>query len=118
MSRSAKLVSASTMWDGLKVLEEQVRENAPFVPDFTARREERMILEFRRLLREAEVEYVSSGAAADLTGWDAGTLRRYARKALAGEAMPEEWSLLVVRRDGKEYSYVLSSIPAKARNAA
>jgi len=113
-----KLVSASSLWEGLKTLEDQHKENAPYVPDFAAKREERMLLEFRRLIRDAEVEYVSSSAAADLTGWDAGTLRKYARRALAGDSLPQDWSLLVVRRDGKEYSYVLSSIPAKARNAA
>lgn len=115
---SDKLVSARTLWEGLKSLEEQSRGDAPFVPDFAAKREERMLLEFRRLIRDAEVEYVSSGTAADLTGWDAGTLRKYARRALAGESLPSEWALLNVRRDGKEYSYVLSTIPAKARNAA
>ena len=118
MSRTPGLVSARTLWDGLKALEEQRVADAPYTPDFAAKREERMILEFRRLIREAEVEYVTSGVAQELTGWDASTLRKYGRRALAADALPDEWSHLVVRRDGKEYSFVLSSIPAKARNAA
>jgi hypothetical protein len=115
---SEKLVSTRQLREGLKDLEEQLKGGARFLTPEVARRDELLLLEFRRIVREAEVEYLSSSAASDLTGWDAGTLRKYAKKALAGEPMPEEWSLLTVRKDGKEYAYVLSSIPARARNAA
>lgn len=118
MAVAEKLVSTRLLRDGLKELEERVRADAPFAPDFAAKREERLILEFRRLLREAETEYLSSGGISELTGWDPATLRKYARKALAGEPLPEEWSRLVVRRDGKEFSFVLSTVPPKAKNVA
>jgi hypothetical protein len=112
------LVSTRTLREGLAALDEQRRADAPFMPEYITKREERMILEFRRLIREAEVEYVSSGAAEDLTGWNAATLRRYARLALAGDPMPEEWSRLVVKREGKEFAFVLSTIPPKAKLSA
>lgn len=117
MSRDT-LVSTRALLDGLRELEVLLSDGARFLPDFVAKRDERLLLEFRRLLREAEVEYVSSGAASDLTGWDASTLRKYGRAALAGDALPEEWSRLVVRRDGKEFAFVLASIPAKGARAA
>lgn len=113
-----KLVSTRALRDGLKEIEARLRENSRFLTAEVTRRDELLLLEFQRLIRDAEVEYVSSTYASDLTGWDAGTLRRYAKKALAGEPMPAEWSLLTVRREGKEYAFVLSSIPARARNAA
>jgi hypothetical protein len=113
-----KLVSTRVLRDGLKELEEKARAESPYLPDFAAKRDERLILEFSRLVREAELEYLSSGAVHELTGWDPSTLRKYARKALAGDPMPEEWSRLVVRKDGKEYSFVLSSVPPKAKNVA
>jgi len=113
-----KLVSTRTLRDGLRELEERLREGSRFLTAEVIRRDEMLILEFRRVIREAEIEYVSSTYASELTGWDAGTLRRYAKKALAGDPMPADWSLLTVRREGKEYAFVLSSIPARARNAA
>lgn len=116
MSKDA-LVSAARLKAGLQALEAEARESAPYLPDFAAKRDERLLLEFRRLIREAEVEYVSTGHAAHLSGWDTATLRKYARRALAGEPLPEAWEHLVARREGKEFAFLLSSIPPKPMRA-
>lgn len=114
-----RLVSAQTLREGLAALEAEAQVDAPYLPDFAAKRDERLLLEFRRLIREAEVQYVSTGHASELTGWEAATLRKYARRALAGEALPVEWASLVARREGKEFALVLGTIPPKpARKVA
>lgn len=116
MRRSDPLVSPRILSEGLKVIADRIKAEAPFVPDYVTRREERLVREFRGLIEDAGREYLSSSAVADLTGWDAATLRKYARKSLAREPLPVEWSRLVARRDGKEFSFVLSTVPAKARS--
>lgn len=108
-----RLVSAATLRDGLKELQERSREEAPYNPEYVRRREERLLLDFERIVKAAEREYVSTGVAHNLTGWDPATLRKYARLVLDGEPVPDEWSLLVVQREGKEYNFVLASIPPR-----
>lgn len=117
MRRPDPLVSPRILHEGLKVLSERIKAEAPFVPDYVTRREERLVREFRGLIEDAGREYLSSSAVADLTGWDAGTLRKYARKAIVRATLPDEWSGLVVRRDGKEFGFLLSSVPPKAKYA-
>jgi hypothetical protein len=79
-----------------------------------------LLAEWEQAEREAVREYVSTRHAARLTGWSTETLRRRARRAHSGEGepLPAEWAGLLVRRDGHEYSLVLSTVPLKPTQAA
>lgn len=114
---SEKLVSTARIEEGLRELREASEADAPYLPEYARKRDERMLLEFRRILRDAEVEYVTTGRAAQLTGWDAQTIRKYARAAVDGEALPEIWQEIVAKRDGKEYAVLLSTLPVKPQPA-
>lgn len=77
-----------------------------------------LLTEWEEAERLAARHYVPTAEAAQLTGWSAQTLRARARDARAGNAMPEGWEGLVVRSDGPEWSFVVSTIPVKATQAA
>jgi hypothetical protein len=105
------LVSTSFIRGKLGELDQERTRQAPFLPDYVRNRDEWLLAEFQRIIREAETEYVSTGVAEDLTGWDAQTVRKYARAMVAGDPLPPPWDGLVAMRDGRDYAVLLASIP-------
>jgi hypothetical protein len=106
-----RLVSSRCLREQLEQLQGQAKEHAPFLPEYARNRDEWLLAEFGRIIREAETEYVGTGDAEEVTGWDSQTLRRYARAAVEGTALPLQWQGLVAVRDGRDYALLLSSIP-------
>jgi hypothetical protein len=77
-----------------------------------------VLTEVRAAIHDAQVEYVPTGEAADLTGWSDETLRRHAKALHAGEAAPREWGQMLVRKDGGDWAFCVSTIPVKRAVAA
>lgn len=74
--------------------------------------------EMRAGLREAEREFRPTGEVADLTGWSEETLRRHAKALYEGGGAPAGWAAMLVRRDGGDWSFCLSTVPIKRSVAA
>lgn len=114
-----RFVSLRTLEERLKELEEKEREEQRFRPEFAAALVDRTIIQVRQIVREAAAEYVSTTAAQELSGWDTQTLRKYARVMLDGGHLPRPWEGFVARRQGRDYEFLVSSLPSKpARNVA
>jgi hypothetical protein len=114
MSRD-RMVSSACLREHLQEVVARAEEHAPFLPDYARKRDEWLLAEFQRVIREAETQYVSTGEAAQLTGWDQQTVRKYARLAVEGAGLPEAWSRLVALREGRDYSVMLSTVPVGGR---
>jgi hypothetical protein len=106
-----RLVSTRALRDNLAAVEAKAGEQAPFLPEYARKRDEWLLAEFRRIVREAETQYVGIPEAEEVTGWDAQTLRKYARAAVEATALPLQWQALVAVREGRDYAVMLSSIP-------
>lgn len=76
-----------------------------------------VLTEWEQAERDAAKEYVPTGRAVELTGWSEKTLRKNAQRARAGEAMPEGWEDLQVRREGNDWVFCVSTIPVKNTEA-
>lgn len=78
------------------------------------RRSRWLLVALTKGVQKASERYLRTAAASRLTGWDVGTLQKYARRALAGSALPRGWEGMRVKRQGKHgYSFMLSTIPVK-----
>jgi hypothetical protein len=108
-----KLISMKTLEERLAGLEDEARQEQPYRPEFAAKLVERTLLEVRGIIREAAAEYISTSAAEELTGYEVQTLRKYARLMLDGRSLPAPWDLLVARRQGRDFEFLVSSLPSK-----
>jgi hypothetical protein len=106
-----RLVSTRCLRDHLATLKGEADKHSPFLPEYARKRDEWLLAEFDRIVREAETQYVGTGDAEEVTGWDSQTLRKWARAAVEGTALPLQWQGLVAVRDGRDYALLLSSIP-------
>lgn len=77
-----------------------------------------LLAEWEDAEREATRQYVTTSEAARLTGWSEQTLRKRAQAARNGGRLADGWEGLVVRAEGKEWSFCVSTIPVKSTEAA
>lgn len=119
MSKDA-LVSTKAVREGMDRVEEEIarqkRLRAEADPFFL--HVGWVLEEMRAAVREAEREYRPTSEAARLTGWSEETLRRRARALHEGKAVPGEWAQMIVRKDGADWTYLVSTVPVKRSNAA
>lgn len=106
-----RLVSTLCIRGLLDSLKEEAGKHAPFLPEYARKRDEWLLAEFERIVRESETQYVGTGDAEQITGWSAQTLRTYCRAAVDGAPLPPLWQGLVAVREGRDFAVLLSSIP-------
>ncbi len=110
-----RLVSTGVIAQRLKDLEDEIADQRKVRPEgdpyflITGW----MIAEFRDAMKQAALEYRPTSEVAVLTGWDPQTLRAKARAVLAGQSPGPAWENLLVKADGGEYSFCLSTVPVK-----
>lgn len=118
MSRASdKLVSTSVLRERRQKIREQIQAQKAVRADSDPffKITEWLLLEWEAAEKDAAREYVPTAEAVRLTGWSAQTLRRRADEARAGAAVPPGWELIQARKDGAEWCFVVSSIPAKGK---
>lgn len=65
----------------------------------------------RRAVIDARQEWAGTKRAAELTGWNPDTLRKYGKLVVEGGAIRGEWATLSARRDGNDFSFMIPTIP-------
>lgn len=120
MTDRERLVSTTLLTERIEELEAEVEEQrktrADTDPFFKIA--DWLLAEWRKALRDAEREYVTTAEASRLTGWSDQTLRQRAREAAAGAGLPDGWEELRARKDGTDWSFCVSTIPVKGQAAA
>lgn len=114
------LIDAGVIEDVIHDLEKRRDDIAHWgglAPDEVSLRAGLVLAELRAALQRGKEEFVPLPEAAKKADYHPQTLRDYALKRWRGEAVPEPWSGLEVRREGRGYLVRVSSIPPNTRAA-
>lgn len=104
------------------VLEEEIQHLAAKIDEWeewdgkdapAVKRARWLLAGVRRGMERALERYVSTRAAARVSGWNAQTLQARARTLLAGGELPPAWAGLRAKQGPNGYSFLLSSVPLK-----
>lgn len=111
------LISADVLEEEIQVLAAKVDEWEEFdgAGASVVKRARWLLAGVRRGMERAQERYVSTRAAARVSGWNGQTLQARARTLLAGGEMPHAWAGLRAKQGPSGYSFLLSSIPVKGR---